>query len=169
MMKVRTAAALVSTLLCQACGFHPLYAPGGGQSGSLAAVYVDIIPNRPGQLLRQALQSRLEGSSSGTAKQYTLAVAYSNAVQGLSVQADNSTTRNRDVGTAIWSLHPAGNASTQIAGGTVRSLDGYNIIDEQFFYSDLEEEAAERRQANALADQIVMGLAVYFGKHTKHG
>ncbi len=158
-------AALALCLLAPSCGFRPLYGQAGVQSGRLAAIYVDIIPNRAGQLLRQALQTRLEGASSGVAKQYTLGVAYSEAVQGLGIQSDNSTTRNRNIGSVIWSLHPTGNPSVQIAGGTVRALDGYNILDEQFFYADLEEEAAQRRLAENLADQIVTGLALYFDRH----
>jgi hypothetical protein len=83
----------------------------------------------------------------------------------LGVQPDNSTTRNRDVGTATWSLHPAGDTTRKLAGGTVRSLDGYNIIDEQYFYADLQEEQTQHRLAEALADQIVLGIALYFRKN----
>ena len=161
----RGVAALMLCLLASACGFRPLYGGIGAPAGRMASIYVEIIPNRPGQLLRQALQTRLEGASSGVAKQYTLAVAYSENVQGLGIQSDNSTTRNRNIGTAIWSLHPAGNTTAQIAGGTVRTLDGYNILDEQFFYSDLSEEAAQHRLAENLADQIVTSLALYFDRH----
>ncbi len=156
-------------LLLSSCGFRPLYSVQGSQAANLSAVYVNIIPNRSGQLLRQALQSRLEGSASGVAKRYTLDVGYSESVQGVGVQSDNSTTRNRNVGNAVWSLHSADNTAVQVAGGTVRSLDGYNIIDEQFFYADLSEDAVQRRLADALADQIVQGLAVYFGTHARRG
>ena len=163
------AAALAFCLLTSSCGFRPLYGGVGAPAARMAMIYVEIIPNRPGQLLRQALQTRLEGASSGIAKQYTLAVGYSETVQGVSIQSDNSTTRSRSIGTAIWSLHPVGNTSVQIAGGTVRTLDGYNILDEQFFYSDLSEEAAQRRLAENLADQIVTGLALYFDRHPRQG
>jgi hypothetical protein len=81
------------------------------------------------------------------------------------VQADNSTTRNRDIGTASWSLHRVGDTAHVLAHGVVRSVDGYNIIDEQYFYMDLSEEATQRRLATAVADQIVTGLALYFHKH----
>ncbi len=147
------------------CGFHAVYGEGQPGQAALAAVYVDIIPNRSGQLLRQALQARLEGASGDVPKRYTLAVAFSEAVSGLDVQADNSTTRNRAVGNATWSLHSADSPAHQLAGGVVRSVDGYNIIDEQFFYQDLEEDATEHRLAQALADQIVLAMGIYFDKH----
>ena len=153
------------TSLTAGCGFHAVYGEGQPGRASLAAVYVNLIPNRSGQLLRQALQARLEGASGDVPKRYTLAVGYSEVVSGLDVQADNSTTRNRTVGNATWSLHAADNPAVQLAGGSVRSLDGYNIIDEQFFYQDLEQDATERRLAQALADQIVLAMGVYFNKH----
>jgi LPS-assembly lipoprotein len=147
------------------CGFHPLYAPGSKQLAAMQGVYVDIIPNRPGQLLRQALQARLEGSDDDVAKRYTLSVQFSEAQGSLSVQADNSNTRLRDVGRASWALFPLGDEKAQLASGKVRSVDGFNVIDEQYFYMDLSEEATQRRLADALADQIVTGLGVYFAKH----
>ena len=147
------------------CGFHPVYGEGQPGKAALAAVYVNIIPNRSGQLLRQALQAPLEGTSGDVPKRYTLGVGFFEAVSGLDVQADNSTTRNRTVGNATWSLRSADNPAVQLAGGSVRSVDGYNIIDEQFFYQDLEEDAAEHRLAQALADQIVLAMGVYFDKH----
>jgi LPS-assembly lipoprotein len=94
-----------------------------------------------------------------------LTVVYRENVSGIGIQNDNSSTRTRVVGTATWSLHPVGEDSKQITGGTVRSLDGYNIVNEQFFYSDLSQEAANRRVAEALADQITQALSVYFRKH----
>ena len=86
-------------------------------------------------------------------------------MNGLDVQPDNSTTRNRVIGNATWSLHAADKPAVQLAGGVVRSVDGYNVIDEQFFYQDLEQDTAEHRLAQALADQIVLAMGVYFDKH----
>ena len=161
----RRALALGLIAITAGCGFHPVYGEGQPGAAALAAVYVGIIPNRSGQLLRQALQARLEGSSGDVPKRFTLGVGFSESVTGLDVQADNSTTRNRAIGNATWSLRSADNPAIQLAGGTVRSVDGYNIIDQQFFYQDLEEDATERRLAQALADQIVLAMGIYFDKH----
>ena len=155
--------------LVAGCGFQPLYSARLDRSASRPSVYVEIIPNRTGQMLREALQTRLEGSSTGVAKQFTLAVAYSESEQPLGIQSDNSSTRTRDIGLAVWSLRSASNSAVPVTSGTVRSLDGYNIIDEQFFYATLSEEQAQRRLASALADQIVQGVAVYFRSHPVQG
>jgi LPS-assembly lipoprotein len=161
---LRLGGAGLATAVCS-CGFHPLYAPGGKQTAAMQAVYVNIIPNRAGQLLRQALQQRLAGSDGDVAKRYTLSVQFSEALEQLGIQSDNSFTRQRDIGRANWALSPLSNATSVLAKGNVRAVDGYNVIDEQYFYMDLSEEATQRRLADALADQIVIGLGVYFAKH----
>ena len=163
------AAGAILMLQTASCGFQPLYSTHLDRSANLPSVYVDIIPNRAGQMLREALQARLEGSSTGVAKQFTLDVAYAETGQALGIQPDNSSTRSRNIGTAIWSLRSAANSAVQVTGGTVRTLDGYNIIDEQFFYATLSEEAVQRRLASALADQIAQGVAVYFRSHPVQG
>ena len=90
---------------------------------------------------------------------------YNIGSEGLGTQSDNSTTRQRDVATAIWSLRMAGPGGTQISTGHARAVDGFNVIDEQFFYSDLAEDASQHRLADALADQITQAIAVYFRAH----
>jgi LPS-assembly lipoprotein len=162
-------AGMVCAASLSGCGFHPVYGAGQPAQAELAAVYVNIIPNRSGQLLRQALQAKLEGRSADVPKRYALAVSYGESVQSLDTQADNSTTRNRAVGTATWTLHAVDNPAVRLAGGTVRSVDGYNIIDEQFFYSDLSQDAVEHRLADALAGEITLGLSLYFDKHLRGG
>ena len=71
--------ALAAGATLSGCGFQPVYMPtASGKAGvaqrELAAIQVDIIPDRPGQLLRQALQDRLEMGSSGVARRYELSV-----------------------------------------------------------------------------------------------
>ena len=164
-MNWRPGVSTVIAALVAGCGFQPMYSNRLDHSLSLPSVYVDIIPNRAGQMLREALQARLEGASTGVAKQFTLNVSYAESGQAVGIQTDNSSTRNRDIGSAVWSLRSVANSAVQVTGGTVRSLDGYNIIDEQFFYATLSEEAAQRRLASALADEIVQGVAVYLRLH----
>jgi LPS-assembly lipoprotein len=158
--------ALLLTASLTACGFHPVYAPASSeQAARLGAIFVDIIPNRTGQLLRQALQQRLEGSDGDIPKRFELGVLYGINGEALGTQADNSTTRQRDVATAIWSLRNAGPGGKQITTGRAHAVDGFNVIDEQFFYSDLAEDASQHRLAEALADQITQAIGIYFRAH----
>lgn len=149
------------------CGFHPLYAPASGgapgpAAAELAAVYVPVMPERTGQLIRQALQQRFDGAGTGVAKRYQLDVSYNVAGEGVAVQRDNSTTRIRLVGTASWVLQTLSLERKALAQGSARVLDGFNILNQQYFAADLEGQSATLRVAQALADQITLKLGVYF-------
>jgi LPS-assembly lipoprotein len=156
------------------CGFRPAFmrtASGrpGVASRELAAVTVGIIPDRPGQLLRQALQERFEQGGTGVPRRYDLAVAYGISGEGIAVQPDNSTTRIRLIGRADWTLTAQDPGRTALASGRARSVDDVNIIDQQYFAADLGNEAAQRRIADALADQITLQLAAWFRHRAGEG
>jgi LPS-assembly lipoprotein len=149
------------------CGFQPVYMPtASGASGAaqreLAAIQVALIPERPGQLLRQALQDRLEMGASGVARRYDLTVSYWIAGEGIAVQQNSTSTRVRETGNANWTLIAQDLGRTRLTSGFARSMDALNINDEQYFGADLESEALQKRLASALADQIAIQLAIYF-------
>jgi LPS-assembly lipoprotein len=151
-------------LATAACGFRPLYAPSGATNAALGQIFVDVIPNRDGQLLRQSLQERLERASESE-KQYVLSVSYILRYDAEGVQEDSSITRTRVIGTARWTLRKPGLLAASIASGSANSLDGNNAINSQFFYGDLAGEAINRRMGDALAAEIVEELAAYFRAH----
>ena len=152
------------------CGFQPVYMPtASGSAGvaqrELAAIQVGIIPDRPGQLLRQALQERLEmAGNGGAARRYDLAVGFAISGEGLAIQRDSSTTRIRTIGSATWALTAQDPGRTRLSTGSARAIDGFNSPDVQYFAADLENEVRQKRLADALADQITMQLAAYFRK-----
>ena len=151
------------------CGFQPVYMPtASGNAGvaerELAAIKVDLIPDRPGQVLRQALQDRLERSASGVAQLYELSVALGFTGEGIAIQPDSTATRIRSTGSAYWTLIAQDRGRTRLSRGSAKAVDGLNVIDTQYFMADMENEAVTRRLADALADQIVMQLAAYFRK-----
>jgi LPS-assembly lipoprotein len=148
-----------------ACGFHPLYAPSAQIPTGLAEIYVDIVPNRNGQLFRQALQERLQGAETNPQQHYELSIDYSVSAEGIGIEADNASTRNRFIGTARWTLRKPGPFGEKITSGVARTVDGNDVIVAQFFYSDLNSEAVNRRIGEALADQVVQKLAIYFRTH----
>jgi len=148
------------------CGFQPMYMPtaSGGPgiaTRELAAINVPIMADRPGQLMRQALQARL-ANDSGTPKRYELFVAFWIAGEGLGIQTDNSATRVRFTGYASWVLLAQDPARTRLTEGTARTMDGLNIFSAQYFAVDLENEAVQRRMADQLADQVATQLALWF-------
>lgn len=147
------------------CGFHPLYLPSSNTQAGLSEIYVDIIPNRNGQLLRQSLQEKLQGTNSDPAQHYVLHVNYTVHQEGIGIEADNNSTRNRFIGTAKWSLVKPGLMGQRITSGLEQANDGNDVIVSQFFYSDLNSETVNKRIGDALADKIVQALAVYFRSH----
>ena len=166
-LKLTRRCALTAALLLPGCGFRPLYGTNRSTSGDtvydLAMIDVALIPNRSGQLLRQSLQQRLYGSGDeATAKQYHLSVSLAVAGEAIGEQADSSVTRLRQFGSANWTLKKLDPAQTFVASGLARSLDGVNVIDDQFFAADIEGETVARRIADTLAEQITIQLATYF-------
>jgi LPS-assembly lipoprotein len=151
------------------CGFRPMYArapegSAGPAAAGLSAINVGLIPERSGQLLREALQERFERSGMAVARLYDLQVSFAIAREGIGIQPDNSVTRLRLTGTATYTLMAEDAGRTTLTSGTVRKIDGLNVVDEQYFASDLESEQAQRRLAEAVADEIALRLAAFFNR-----
>ena len=119
----------------------------------LRAIYVAVMAERQGQLLRQALQARLAGSGDETVTRlYELTGGLSIGAEGIGIQQDTSSTRTRFTATAIWRLTKLDVASTLVTSGTARAVDGININDQEYFAADLETSSAYRRMADTVAD-----------------
>lgn len=168
---MRRRAILGAGLALGGCGFSPLYAPTAtGTAGPVAqemtAIRVGPIPERQGMLLRQALQARLEREGSGGSK-YDLTVLYSISYEGIGYRRDDAISRQRMIASANWVLRDAGTSRAEITRGHARAMDAYNILDNQFFASDLSGEAAQRRLADAIADQIQGQLGTFFAARAR--
>ena len=148
------------------CGFQPLYMPtAAGNPGlaqrEMATVAVGLIPERPGQLLRQALQQRL-ASDGGGRPRYDLRVSYWISGEGVAVLTDNSATRLRLTGRANWVLLSADPPQNRLTEGAARAIDAMNIFDQQYFALDLQNETVQQRLAEQVAEQITTQLAIWF-------
>ncbi len=157
---------MVLAVALAGCGWHPVYGPaGGGAAGNgLAAVEVGLIPERSGQLLREALKARFERSGAAVARQYDLAVTYQISSDVVAIQRDNSTSRVRILGRASWSLTAQDSKRTTLVTGISRQVDGYNVFVNQYFAADMESEAVIRRLSDAVAEDIAQQLAVWFDR-----
>lgn len=149
-----------------ACGFRPQYAsePGGiaadgAVAEDLAAVFVSNLADRNGQLLRRGLQQKLEFFGK-TAPRFELLVnlKIENEAQGF--RRDGTATRVRTVATGQWMLLTLQQPAQEVARGTEKVFDAYNIPDNQFFASDSSREAMERRLMESLSQEIVQRLAL---------
>jgi LPS-assembly lipoprotein len=148
------------------CGFQPVYMrtasrkPGVAQR-DLQTVFVAVIGERPGQILRQDLQERF-GSDNGTPPAYVLNVSFGIAGEGIAIEQNDLATRIRMIGNASWTLHARDPKRTLIASGSARYIDGLNLFDAEYFAADLETEAVQARIAGQIADQITIQLATWF-------
>ena len=163
------AAGSLATGVLAGCGFHPAFAPAGAgltapNQAELAAIEVPVFPERSGMLMRQALQTRLDGPGNAIAKRYRLIVQFNITSEGISIQPDNSTARIRMVGSGRWTLYGLSPTLSVLSTGDAHSVDGLNPIDNQAFAQDEETETVTRRLANNLADQIVLQLAAFFDR-----
>ena len=171
MRQIRRRQVVALGLALSGCGFQPVYMPTAtGKAGvaqrELAAIHVNLIPDRPGQELRQALQDRLELAGGDVKRRYDLQVGFSVAGEGIAIQNDDTATRVRLIGTAIWTLTAQDSGKTKLSSGFAKAVDAMNILDSQYFALDLENEAVQKRIAETLADQITMQLAAFFRKRT---
>jgi LPS-assembly lipoprotein len=153
-------------LLLTGCGFQPVYMPtASGGAGvaqrELATVNVALMAGRPGQLFRQALQVEL-ADDSGEPQRYDLEANFWISGEGIAITANNIATRIRLIGNVTWTLRARDATRTPLTGGSGRMVDGMNVIDEQYFASDLENEAVQKRLADALAGQVATQLAIFF-------
>jgi LPS-assembly lipoprotein len=153
------------------CGFQPLYGPAGIGSGvvqpDLAAIEVANLPERDGQLIREALQARLDPGNLAVAKRYLLDVNFSVGGDGIAILPDSTTTRIRLIGSATWRLRALTPQRSVVTDGSTSEIDGINVFNSQYFAADLETEAVHRRLAGAAADAIILQLARYFNNQAK--
>jgi LPS-assembly lipoprotein len=150
------------------CGFHPVYARRDATAPAVAGlsqIDVAIIPDRFGQLTREALQARLEQDGPGAVHRYRLVTSLGLSGDPIAVRPDTVPTRVRLIGSANWTLTAEDASGATLAHGTARDVDGFDIIDQQYFAADMQNEEVQRRMAAALADQIALQLALYFEKH----
>ena len=122
----------------------------------------DRSPERTFFRIDMCMQERLGAGASGIARRYDLSVGYGIAGEGIAIQPDSSITRLRFIGRADWTLRAQDPARTVVTNGRARVVDDLNIFQNQYFAADLENEAAQRRIANVMADQITMQLAIFF-------
>lgn len=143
------------------CGFRPLYGRGPAEDAlraELATVAVARIPERSGQLLRNALERRLERAGGGRPKLYTLSVALEERIEELGVERDNTAARANLYMTARFVLARDGR---RLLSGTSQSIAAYNIL-AQPYATVISQKDSRERAAEQLAEDIVRRLAVFF-------
>jgi LPS-assembly lipoprotein len=160
-------AAFIALLGLAGCGFTPLYGGSAGQdvSAQLGQVAVSNIPERPGQMLRMSLQTKLQAGNAPVTEIYALNVNYVIVTNDLGVLQDSATTRFQLTATADWSLSPIGNPQHPLTKGSATSMDAGNVVNGQYFAVDMETDTINQQLADTVAAEITSQLAAWFHAH----
>ncbi len=146
---------LLMPLALAACGFEPVYAPGGSGSALYGRVEVSAPNTVESYLLVQNLEQQL-GRSAGSVNDYKLDVQVSTVTRGAAITSTNETQRYTIDGSAQYALRS--NATGQIvASGSVADFVSYSAAGSTV--STLADERdAKRRLMMILSGQIMNRL-----------
>lgn len=145
--------ALLAALALGACGFTPVYAPGGAGSRLLGQVRV-ADPRTPDDYA--FLRRMTERLGPDQAARYDLAYTLRIAVVPQAITPDEVTTRYSLNGTAAWALTDRATGQTA-AQGEVSSFASHSTVGTVIATTAAEQDARDRL-AVMLADQVVTRL-----------
>ncbi len=138
-----------------ACGFEPVYAPGGSGSALYGRVEVSAPNTVESYLLVQNLEQQL-GRSAGSVNDYKLDVQVSTVTRGAAITTTNETQRYTIDGSAQYALRS--NATGQIiASGSVADFVSYSAAGSTVSTLADERDAKERLMV-ILSSQIMNRL-----------
>ena len=143
------------------CGFRPLYgsyAFDRATVAELAQIRVDLLGDRQGQLLHNALLARLNPRGEPVQARYTLSVQYGASEAQSALRKDDTATRDTLTFNVRYQLVQG---ETVITAGNFSRQLSYDYLPEH--YSNVTADAdMRRRAADLLAEEIRNQLAAYF-------
>ena len=157
-----TVLALLLVCPLAACGFEPLY--GRSDSGvspveDLAAIQVELIANRSGQILRTYLRDGLNPNNIDVPQRYRLRVTIAEPRQDLALQRNDTVARyGYGVGAGFVLIDSAGRG---LFSGSAALSTNYEVSDSQFATLSSLFDARDRAMQQ-ISDDIRNQLAVYF-------
>lgn len=152
----------VATIALSGCGFRPLhgqFADDPTANAGLAGIEVKPIPNRTGQLMRTALQRRLNPVR-GVAPLYALNINLRESTAKLAIEQNAFATRANLTLVAEFSVSRIQDGAG-IFQSQSKAVASYNILSSQYATLAAETNARERA-IDTLANDIRTRLAIYF-------
>lgn len=113
---------LLMPLALAACGFTPVYGPGGTGAALHGRIRIDTPDSQDGYYLVRNLEERFGRAAT---PEYLLSFTVSTSEQGQAVTAQGDITRYSIVGTADFTLRRAAD-EVIVASGQVRNFAGYS-------------------------------------------
>ena len=124
---------------------------------------IDSIPDRPGQILRNALIDRMYGKGRPAHPLYRLAVHMNTSVADVGILANSTSTLADLDTTATYTLTDT--AGKKLLDGTAHSVTSYSRLDNEYATLAAHDGAVERT-AHEVSEQIVNRLSLYFAETT---
>lgn len=164
----RPLASLVLLLGLAGCGFQPMYGTSSANPATvaeMASIQIKPMPERSGQLLYNALMTRLNPKGEPSKPRYQLSVVLTIAEGQVALRKDDTATRDVQAYTANYILSQNG---VQVAAGVVTQTLSYDFL-EQHYANVSAAEDIRRRAAEVLADELRGHLAAYFIRKAEAG
>ena len=153
-------------LLLTACGFTPMHGKYSAQNtqilqDTLSSIYIENIPDREGQFLRNELIDRFYQNGRPKQPAYKLRIENINeTITDLDITKSSDATRAQLRLTTKLSLQDT-QTSAIVLRRDLTAITSYNILQSQFTTRVSEQDARENA-LNELAAQIERQLALYF-------
>lgn len=158
-------APILAAMLLAGCGFSPMYARDSAAVAELAAVSVDPIEERIGQILRNELIDRLTPRGDPPSPRYHLNITITESRAALAVQSDTNITRFNLRLTVEFSLVDVATGE-ELYHDTTVAIGSYNAVQSDFATLVAEQDST-RRAARKAGEDIHTLLRVYFSReHT---
>jgi LPS-assembly lipoprotein len=143
------------------CGFHPLYGEHeqSGLDGTLAAIQVDQIRDRLGQILTNQLRDGFNPTSAGIPARYRLSVSLVKQEYDSALRSDGTASHTTIRITASYALHSLGD-NKLATSGTVNSTNGLDVLDNQYA-NTIGEQTEETRAVHDIGEQIRERVVLY--------
>ena len=144
---------LLAPLALVACGFQPVYGPGGTGNALQNRVAVDPPGSHDSYLLVRGLESRLGRAAD---PQYALSMVINTSIAQLAIDREGDTGRFNRVGVVDYSLRDLSNGQI-VTSGRVENFVGYSATGTTVETLAGEQDSQERLMT-IMTDQIVSRL-----------
>jgi LPS-assembly lipoprotein len=153
---VRAALLALFAAALAGCGFEPLYGEhASAYDPTLAAVYVEPIPERDGQLLAISLRDSFNPHGQRTETKYRLRVLLTTTRSEVAIRSDATASRLQLQTNATWTLTPVDGSAPFT--GSARSITSFDITDNE--YANLVAERDGRaRLIREIGEEIRLGV-----------
>ena len=126
--------ALLTIMMLAGCGFHPIYKAQATDSDTamlLAAVDIDPIPGRQGQIISTTLTDLLNPQMISTPSLYHLSLSNKEVTNPIGIEKSGQITRYNVVFTTIYTLKEIKTGKV-IDAGTIKTVGGYEAVDSRY-------------------------------------